>query len=48
MRLLTDTVNPHTTGYLLDPWIPVYDYLKRLLFDMSKIVLAPSSPRWLM
>ncbi len=45
MCLLTDTVNPHTTGYLPDPRIPVHDNLKRLLLDVSKIVLAPSSPR---
>jgi hypothetical protein len=48
MCLLTDTVNPHTTVYLPDPRIPVYDNLKRLSLDVSKIVLAPSSPCWLM
>jgi hypothetical protein len=48
MRLLTDTVNPHTTGYLPDPQIPVYDNLKRTLLVVSKIVLAPLSPHWLM
>jgi hypothetical protein len=42
------TVNPHATGYLPDPRIPGYDNLERLLLDVSKLVLAPLSPRWLM
>jgi hypothetical protein len=42
------TVNPDDTGYLADPQIPEYDNLKRLLLDVSKLVLAPASPRWLM
>jgi hypothetical protein len=43
------TVNPQATGYLQDTRIPLYkNNLKRLLLDVSKLVLAPSSPRWLM
>jgi hypothetical protein len=48
MHLLTHTGNPHATGYLPDPRIPVYDNQERSLLDVSKIVLAPLSPRWLM
>jgi hypothetical protein len=44
----TYTVNPQATGYSPDPQIPLYDNLKRLLLEVSKLVLAPSSPRWLM
>ncbi len=40
-----NTVNPHDTGYLPDPWIPRYDNLKRLILDVSKLVLAPVSLR---
>ncbi len=44
----THTVNAQATSYLSDPWIPLHDNLKRLLLDVSKLVLAPLSPRWLM
>jgi hypothetical protein len=43
----TFIVNPQATGYLPDPQIPLYNNHKRLLLDVSKLVLAPLSPRWL-
>ncbi len=42
------TVNPHANSYLPNPRILGYDNLKRLLLDVSKLVLASLSPRWLM
>jgi hypothetical protein len=39
----TYTVNPQATGYLPDPRIPLYNNLKRLLLDVSKLAFAPSS-----
>jgi hypothetical protein len=39
----TYTVNPQATGYLPDPQIPLYNNLKRLLLDVSKLALAPLS-----
>ncbi len=39
----TYTANPKATGYLPDPRIPLYNNLKRLVLDMSKLALAPLS-----
>ncbi len=44
----TYIVTAQAIGYLLDPWIQLYDNIKRSLLDVSKLVLAPLSPHWLM
>ncbi len=36
----TYTVNPQATGHLPEPRIPLYNNLKRLLLDVSKLVLV--------
>jgi hypothetical protein len=35
----TFPVNPHNTGYLADPWIPLYNDLTRFFLDASKLYL---------
>jgi hypothetical protein len=39
----TFPVTPQATVYLPDPRIPLYNNLKRLLLDVSKLALAPLS-----